>query len=341
MKRVRLISVAAAVVLVLACLSGCGEGNGGESARPLATADPAAAFAPLVRLHPREDTFPMSARYFLSHSGLEWMEGSCGSERDITLSAVPEADAKEEPLDIRRLGSVPGYEARGLAKDCKTPRGEVYSTALRTRLFDTEDRPRDLGLTEGFALDIASDAQDGQRRIGADGALAGVPAYYALERENVGGTRGLRVSYWLLYGNDKRGYAEDQIIREGDWERLDVILESVGRDRYRAKRIRLHSKAGVEPASWDEIEHTGPDDAHPVVYAQRRTHGLRLTGDCRGRCTDWRTWDRLTDVRGEPWYGYAGGWGAAVNSGSAERAKSLTGPIGPTPYELGPAPSSP
>lgn len=340
MERLRLTSVVATVtvVLLIASLNGCGDGDGSEPTRPLATADPAATFAPLVRLHPREDSFPMSARHFLSRSGLEWQDGPCRTERDITLSALPEPGANEPPLDPRRLGGVPGYEVTAYQADCKTPRSETYSSAMRTRLFDTEDRPRGLGPTEGFALDIAGDAEMGHRRLGADGALAGVPAYYAVEEAGVAGRKGLRISYWLLYGRGERRDLQTRnkmlIVHEGDWERLDVLLERVAGDRYRPKAVHFHSNARVEAVAWDEVERTGPSDTHPIAYARRRTHTLRPNGDCRGRCTDWRTWDRLRDVRAEPWYGYGGGWGAADHP---ER-EVATGPLGPSPYELGPAP---
>lgn len=310
----------------------------------LATVDDAAAtFAPLVRLHPRERAFPMSALRFVAKSGLEWIDGPCRSERDITLSAVPSHDADEEPLVLYRLGEIPGYEARGYESDCKTPRPDTYSTAMRTRLFDTEDRPRGLALDEGFTLDIDGAAELGKRRIGPSGGLAGVPAYYAIEETDVEGGRGLLVSYWLLYGRDEVwGGGKSRFpkaAREGDWERIDVVLAGDGHRRYDPVAIRLHSAAGIRRLAWDDVERTGESSSHPVLYAQRGTHALRPTGSCHRPCTDWRTWNDLVDVRTEPWYGYGGGWGAAEGRRGVEEAH--VGPIGPSPYELGVAPDAP
>jgi hypothetical protein len=324
-----------AVLACAACLSACGDGGGSEPARPLTTDDPAAAFAPLVQLHPREDTFPMGAGFFLAHSGLEWIDGECPGELNVTISALPPPGVTGPPLVPARLGAVPGYTARGLRDDCDRPRPEVYSTAMRTRPFDTEDRPRGLQPDEGFTLDVAGDVEKGRRRVAPDGSLAGVPAYFAFEAAEVRGKAGLRISYWLLYGRGERRDPERPgatVIHEGDWERLDVVLQRAGRKRYRPLAVRFHSDGGTRTVPWDEVERSGPGASHPVAYAGRRTHTLRPAGDCDGGCTRWRTWDRLRDAREEPWFGYGGGWGSVgfTSVGS--------GPLGPSPYELSAAP---
>lgn len=294
--------------------------------------DPAATFAPLVRLHPRETSFPMSARHFLSKAGLEWTGGPCWKEMDVSASASS-SDASATPIPKlvpRRLGRSPAYEVRPRRKNCVDLRPQTFTATMRTRPFDREDRPAGLHLDEGFGLDILTDAQPGKRRLDADGTLAGVPVYYVIERMAVDGRPGLRLSYWMLYGRGERRDAAqggEVVSHEGDWERVDVVVARAGgRHGYVPESVRYHSHAGVREVPWEEAVRAGPGSTHPIVDVTPEFHTPRPAGRCDD-CTDWLTWRRLRDARREPWYGYGGAWGAAW------RTDATSGPLGPSPYE--------
>lgn len=326
--------VLAGAVLSSGWVSACGAGED-EGAQQVSTTDPVTTFAPLVRLDPRERSFPMSARHFLSKSGLEWGGGPCSFERDISASASSSAAAADPipPLDPARLGRPPGYQVRPSSASCRGKRPGLYSTAMRTRPFDTEDRPVGLHVDEGFSLDILTDAQPGGLELARDGTVAGLGAYYARDRVTVAGRPGLRLSYWLLYGRGERRDPDDgnrRVDHEGDWERLDVLVQHrPGSRRYVPIAVRYHSDTGIAAQSWDDVKRAGGDATHPIAYAARGSHTLGPTGGCDDACTDWPTWRDLRDVRDEPWFGYGGGWGARGYS------EARSGPLGPSPFELG------
>jgi hypothetical protein len=327
-------SKAAGTVLVFACLAvGACSGRGGEDDAPttaVATRDPAATFAPLVRLHPREATFPGRAAKFVAHAGLEWAGGRCGYERDLTPSGTvgPSPPSPLPPLVAWRLGHGRGYTAFRTRADCRTPRPGLYSTVQLTRPFDTEDRPVGLPVDEGFNLDIVSAILDGEDRRNADGSLADAPTYYAIERA---GQAGIRISYWMVFGRQQPPPDSDDGGREGDWERVDVITRPGHRPGTHVPlTVEYHdADRRTRHVAWSDVELAA--GTHPVVYLDRGMHTPRPKRTCRG-CTDWRTWERLRDVRRERWYGYGGGWGGY---GPGDQR---SGPSGPSPFEIGPRP---
>ena len=302
-------------------------------AASVSTRDPAIAFAPLVRLDRRETAFPADATRLVAHAGLEWSSRRCGYDRDITPSGTlgPGAPSPLPPLVAGRLGRGQGYRARTLP-DCETPRGPVFSTVQRTRPFDTEDRPVGLPVGEGFNLDIVSAILAGERRLD-DGALVGVPAYYALDDAMVAGRPGIRLSYWMVFGLQLQPRGSELASREGDWERVDVLARAGRRPgRYVPLAVEYHRGGDrARRVAWGEAELAGPGRTHPVAYLERGMHTPRPDRTCR-RCTDWRTWRNLRDVRREPWFGYGGGWGAMGDSDEG------SGPSGPSPFVLGPSP---
>jgi hypothetical protein len=334
MRRIRFkLAAFAGALLMSSCVSACGTSDD-DRRQAFSTSEPAATFAPLVRLHPRETWFPMSARHFLAKSGLEWGGGPCRFERDISASASSNAAAGTPipPLAPERLGRPPGYETWAAPASCVGRRPGLYSTAMRTRPFDREDRPVGLYVDEGFTLDILTDAQPGRLRTDGDGSLVGVPAYYARDRVTVAGQPGVRLSYWLLYGHGQRRDPDAKgavVDHEGDWERLDVLLQHRdGNSRYVPIAVRYHSDTSVTTVNWDEVERAR--GTHPIADASRESHTLRPPDDCPD-CTDWPTWRDLRDVREQPWFGYGGGWG------SIGATEASTGPLGPSPFELGSA----
>jgi hypothetical protein len=328
-RAVRANIVLVAMALAVVTLAACGAG-GGDRQGPIATDDPARAFAPLVRLANGETTFPVSALFILDNSGLEWAGGPCGFERDITPSAelAPGESSPLPPLVPARLGREPdSYKVRPHYNGCHRLRSEVFTSAQRTRPFDTEDRPVGLHLDEGFNLDLQLGPARGRRRLGPDGSLIGAPTYYAVERAKVDGRSGLRISYWILFGVEARTDRYGETLREGDWERIDVLAQrGPGKHRYTPHTVDYRIGKRVERVTWDDVQLTR--GAHPVVYLDRGLHTPRPAGQCDG-CTEWRTWRRLRDVRAEAWWGYGGGWGE-IGSNDAD-----SGPSGPSPFEIG------
>ena len=332
MGRMRVIAVAIAVC----ASSSCGGEEPERRAAPVATGDPAVAFAPLVRLHPRERLLPIGADRFIANAGLEWGGGPCRFEIDVAASEASQRAAGERvpPLSVRRLGREPGYEVTAKREDCITSRGRSYSTIQRTRAFDRDDRPPGLYVDEGFGLDILTDAQPGDRSRVRHGSLAAVPVYAASELATVDGRPGLRIGYWMLYGRGDvtRPEPGEQDYHEGDWERVEVLLRrggGPGSHRLVTVRYRIGERWLSLPAQ--RVELAGPGRRHPVVYAERGTHTPRLEAEWR-RWIDWRTWERLRDVRRESWFGYGGGWGAIGDTAAT------SGPLGPSPFDVGPAP---
>lgn len=336
------IGIAIVTLIVGAATASCGDSGGssgsGQTPEPVVARSPATAFAPLVRIDGRERAFPMSAAHFIAQSGLEWEGGACSLERDVTASATSRAAASQPIplLDPVRLGHEPAYRVRDAGPGCA--HRNVYSTVQRTRAFDTEDRPAGLQPEEAFNLDILTDAQPGRLRTGPDGQLVGVPVYYAIEGEGgAGATADLRISYWIAFGREHvpgpaPGSPGDH---EGDWERIDVLLESArGRHAYVPRAVEYRQRRGTLRVPWDEAERAGPGASHPVVQLDPGIHTPRPPGDCDD-CVDWRTWQLLRDVRREPWWGYGGGWGEVGSN------DETSGPLGPSPFEIGTLPLYP
>jgi hypothetical protein len=321
-------------LLIVAALAGATVSACGEADSPVratvVTDDPATTFAPLVRLADGERTFPIGARFLLDHAGLEWAGGPCGAESDVTVSAqsVRTGPVSLPPLVPARLGREPRAYRFRPKRDCRRPRPEVFTTAQRTRPFDTEDRPAGLHVDEGFNLDVASEALSPRRRLGPDGSVAGVPGYYAVERTRSAGRPAIRLSYWILFPVEEEVDAYGPVMmREGDWERVDVVAErGPGRGNYTPLAVEYSVGDRVKRVGWSDAELAS--GTHPVVYLERGRHTPRPTGKC-GDCVEWRTWRLLRDVREEPWWGYGGGWGAI--GGSDE----YSGPLGPTPFDIG------
>jgi hypothetical protein len=128
---------------------------------------------------------------------------------------------------------------------------------------------------------------------------------------------------------------EDNVLHEGDWERITVYLDAaepainppVGVAFYR------HAASGFVP--WSQVKTA--QGSHPTVYSAIGSHaslpapdfGFVDVGDRNGR--RWRTWDDLLPVREQPWYGFGGAWGRVG------RVRDATGPLGPGPRWKQPA----
>jgi hypothetical protein len=352
---------ATALVASMALTAGCGsEGGGGAGLtatpvpsppRVVTTANPAVTFAPLVHVHARETRFPTSASRFVERSGLAWGGGDCPDDT-VAMGRIAARTRPHvaPPVMQRRLGHAPAYRHGRFDPRCRE-RGPTYASTQRTRPYD-DARPAALPRDEGFFLDLLTAAYGGDRRLEGGGSprpLTGVPAYFEREPATVDGRPGLRIAYWLLFAHDESldRKGEQVSSHEGDWERVDVLLaRTAGRDRYLPRSVGYRRDVAVP---WPDVEvvAAGPGArTHPVVYAARGSHTPyprpgrheRRVGGYNGRqvvaldaasacqrCPVWRTWDLLRSARREPWYGYAGAWGARYDNGDT------SGSLGPTP----------
>lgn len=315
---------------------GCGGGErSGPAVAAIETSDPARTFAPLVQLRPDERWMPMGARWFLQRSSLWFAEDQGCADRKIAVGRklAAQRTVVVDWLFLTGLGTGPAYRRAPYDADCENdPYTDLYANQL-TRPNHLPGRSRDLRLGEGYYLDLMDRARPGPGR----GALDGVPAYVERTREQVGGEPGLRLRYWLLFGMDGGGTGGGAgARREGDWERVDVLLR--GEDgAYEPLALEVEGGDG-EPrrTPWRAVRRAGGEGGggattHPVVTAALGSHTLRPERTdaaagarvaCAG-CTPWRTWRRLADVRAQPWYGFGGAWG------EVGRSDATTGPLGP------------
>jgi hypothetical protein len=347
--------MASLALVVLA--AGCGSGDE-QGAQAVETADPVATFAPLVQLHRGEESFPLSTELALRHSTLEWMGSKCG-EINVAAGVVSQERTGEGAprLVARRLGHPPAYRVRPYRPDCDGRRKRAALTTSHTRPFDAGRRPRGIARDEGFYLDILilDDAGRKLERRGDQHVLVGAPVYYERARTGRGGQRGLRLSYWMLYPDAeiRAGDGSELIVREGDWQKLEVILRPAnGRNGWLPIAVRYHAGDDVREVPWKDVARAGDTGdvpaTHPVAFAALRSHvmypdtgrhertvrsgvdgrpatAVEETEQCAA-CPIWRTWEHLRSARHEPWYGFGGGWGVRHSN------DDNSGPLGPSPW---------
>ncbi len=283
-------------------------------------------YAPVVWLHSREEYLPTRVASFLKGSRLTWRTRR-GRVRQV---------AGRGAVSARRLG-------RGCDQGCYSVGG--WLAPELTRPFFGRDRPRDLDLKRGFALDVANPLRAGE------GAAA--PMLYELGVRKADDE--LRITYWFLYAFSvpylafrEGGRSVVPISHEGDWENVDVVL---GLANAAPRRVEFYGHGRPLRVAWTDVERTGGERTHPVVYSARNSHASypdaapRRTKDntlcvgtsrlcsveLRDRGTRWAPWERpggLVDARAQPWYGFGGAWGRAGEVGDA------TGPLGPSVYKL-------
>lgn len=277
-----------------------------------------AAYAPLVRLHPRERFFPTSPDDFLEHSRLVFFR-TAGAPQLV-------ADAPDATL----LGDG-SYRSAG------------FTTGELTRPYHRRpDRAR-LGANEGFVLDLADSSRcQGQEGVGC--AFAQAPVYYQYTPRRY-------ITYWLFYAYSApmglNGAPSFRFGHEGDWERIVVLLD----ERERPLEVAYYQHEGPpQIVPWNSASAPAAGPRRPLVFAALGTHAsypgpgskdvtlgdLRLgresTGpsatfqESRAAGAEWATWLDLRDVR-TAWFGYGGAWG---NRG---RFPFTTGPLGPSKWK--------
>lgn len=327
----RPVASALATALALVCAAAPAGSCGGADA--VATDDPAATFAPLVRIAADEPHPPVGADWFLAGSTLWFADERCG-DRKVAVGAALAAqrtDAVDWLYDFG-LGRGPAYfRSPYVPGGCEDRRDVKVFANERNRPFDRLERPAGLGPRDGFFLDLRDSARGGRRSAieaaGEGGAAIRVPAYVERHRAEVDGADGLRLTYWLLFPMHAPP-GREAAAREGDWERVDVVLRTGDGDgEYEPRSVRVTAAGGgVRELAWDDLELAeGGDGAHVVLEAARGSHTLAPSREgepCAG-CAEWRTWERLLGAPRQRWYGFGGAWG------ELGRDAGTTGPLGP------------
>lgn len=278
-----------------------------------------AAYAPLVRLHPRERFFPTSPHDFLEHSRLVFFRAA----------GAPELVA--DAPDAARLGGG-SYRSAG------------FTTGELTRPYHNRPDRAQLGAAEGFALDLVDSSRCHGGAGGVGCAFAQAPVYYQYTPRRY-------ITYWLFYAYSApmgfNGTPSFRFGHEGDWERVVVLLD--GREQPLDVAYYQH-EGPPQIVPWSTVSAPVAGSRRPVVFAALGTHAsypgpgskdvtlgdLRLGSqnigpsatfqESRAAGAEWETWLDLRDVRAA-WFGYGGAWG---NRG---RFPFTTGPLGPSRWK--------
>ncbi|TXL91937.1 hypothetical protein EW053_05225 [Streptomyces sp. IB2014 016-6] len=293
------VAVSASVALVACGPEKPKEYTGAEPSQASATA--AAKFAPLVRLHEKESLMPMDASRFIERSVLRFdHDGMCRDE-------APVAD----PVDPRRLSP----RAAEPYRHADVERGKPSSTPVSCPGHAEKERAT-TEVGAGFYLDPPNEVREGEG--------PGAPVYWEHHKHKTDPARTAYV-YWFFYPYNKLVAGNRH---EGDWERVAVQL------RDGKPQAVTFAKHGGDPCrtKWSELN---PRDGHPTVYSALGSHGSYSTEGFHrvshtfDRTSDegaeWRTWDNVRPVDREPWWGYAGWWGAQ------QHVNGFNGPMGPYP----------
>lgn len=336
----------AAALLAIAGVGCAGSEDPGLGVGAVKTHTPAATFAPLVSLHPRERLLPLAAAAFLARSSLRWHDGDCGDATVAGRSATP----TRPRLEQSRLGGGGAYRhSAGRLPGCRPTRR--YASDEYTRPYDPS-RTNGLQMDEGFYLDLADGAREGAPAIARpDGRrLVRAPAYVERDVRRRGEYTMVRLTYWMLFGMERRPgpAAVAATSHEGDWRWVRILLRTrEGAGEYVPVGVRYGVRSTYLP--WRAVRRAtdaGPRSTHPAIFVARGGHDLfprpgRYTRkiaigerelDLRQdalacpRCTAWPTWRNLLDARRQPWHGYGGAWGETLG------ARTTPAGLGPGPW---------
>ena len=285
-----------------------------------ATASPVARYAPRVWIYSGEQYFPGSARLnFMRHSELRWSNDQWFDDKIAgrgQVRAVRLGVNASNPYSHRTCDVNPYPTCRTFySYDYTRPRGHE---ADRNGLFDKD----------GFFLDPKC-CRGGVRTLSSD------PVYYDYQPYRY-------VTYWFFYPYDD-GEGNVNLNHEGDWERISVHLDA----NNNATQVRLyrHTSDCNLTVDWSN-PYKVSGTQHPIIYSAGGTHGsysrpgthdtscasstwgFAITDDKTDAGYAWDTWNRLADVRAQPWYGFGGAWGEIGNW------DFTTGPLGPSRYKV-------
>jgi hypothetical protein len=328
--------VICASALCLAGVSGAARGESG------ATPDVVRQLAPVVYLFKgpqggRERYLPIDAGHFIKQSALKWHRPQVQCLND-TLASV----GKIAPAALGAGDRYFDQVSHGLL--CKR-QGRRFGTTDFTRPFEGQSGD------QGFFLDFKGSA--------TGEAHGPWPVYYEY-------VPGHFVTYWFFYAQNRPVKVGEGVashirlsedvdflgVHQGDWEHIAIRLQGT-------KPIEIdtyaHGKSSA-PTDWGSVHREG---THPIIYSAQGSHASYLTvGDhhnCMGRLgcivdptgrgTRWDTSTLLSDARGEPWYGFGGGWGKVgpwfhIASIPFHHRKDMSGPLGPSRWKTEVAPAS-
>lgn len=297
-------------------------------------------FAPVMRLHPNEKFWPMSAGRFVARSSLFFRE-----DNRAKVSGDPSAG---------RLGRG-GYSR--LARTGANYQVKRVKSDDLTRPFDAANATSEPAF--GFYLDLADGERAGSAPV--SGRIRS-PMYLQ--------TAGDKRVYWQFYGYSKPtlrdGSGVPGMAHEGDWERVIVDLNGykvpsrVGFVAHHEPVDYVAYRGAYAPAPNASATVLTTVGLAPVGYVSRLGHGTWPDPgrDCfYGVVCDYRsnngpTWTGRNDLRSvmrQGWFGdrrdhrdcragspmpadklvcgYGGGWGRAGSN------KDTTGPLGPSAYK--------
>ncbi|HEX7317471.1 MAG TPA: HYR domain-containing protein [Pyrinomonadaceae bacterium] len=302
-------------------------------------------YAPLVYLHPDDEFRPADPAQFIRRSELRW-------SHQAVVACGDHAVAERGTVMAARLGQEPAYTHNPRNTSdllCRHREDVELSAHAYTRPFDGSKRDNVLGredgyLKEGFFLDPENDPalRRGIQAMLGGASYTGAPVFYEYEK-------GRYVTYWFFYAYNEYRPPLPNLdgplqSHEGDWERVSIQLDAEDNPL----NVFYYHHADGMLAQWDTI--AKHDGTHPVVYSAKGSHGsypdagfypTELPGamDDAARGPAWITWEDLSDVKAQPWYGFGGAWGEVsglviITTPFGDLSGGdFTGPLGPSPYK--------
>lgn len=255
-------------------------------------------------------------------------DGDCEDRKIAVGRTLPEQqNAAIDWIFPRSLGEGPHYYRNPYDADCELDLDVRFNADELTRPHDPGPRAERLRPGEGYYLDLVDDARSGP----PVGRAVTTPVYAERTGEGDGG---IRLSYWVLFG--RYGGAGEPDAHEGEWERVDVVLQADG-DRYEPLEVQVSDSpsGGVDGATFFDGVRETPwaaarrvSGTHPVVALARATHTptVATAGDSCAGCVPWPAWRSLRRARDQLWYGFGGAWGEPGTT------SATTGSLGPHGY---------
>lgn len=332
-----------APVLVTLCAFPVGGDFGDVKSSARSVVSPVSTYAPRVYLAKGEKYFPTSTDEFIENSALyldkpDVTDPTCNDERVTPLAQpadLPNYQSVEDwsVATTRRKGrTIQTCEDRGHLKSTGTvAKDDVLETGLALHLNNKSNRA-------GIAPSASSKAY----------SAGEVPVYVVYKP-------GVSISYYFFYAYNGWKHADIKELHEGDWEHVVVNLglgsESDGYNEARDVSYFQHSCPAVTYTLAQASPNPAPlvgDTLHPIVFSASGGHasypkvqkrawlcgkGVQGLMDETSKGVQWDTWLTIRDATHEPWWGFAGNWGAADPSATHGFKNALwrPGPKAPQP----------
>lgn len=308
-------------------------------------------YAPEVRLHEKEEHFPMGVDEFVARSSLRWAHNAGCLDEEV----VPTGEIDAKRLSGQRAAPYTERQQRRfgfLLGECRDYGREYGSGELTRPSQKPWQKAAGMERDEGFFLDLDNVSRGGDVPIDTpEGRRIYTPLTYSYSPGNY-------ITYWFMYGFNPGATIAVGVIdsHEGEWERITVRLNADNTPR--AVDFYTHLCPPIT-RSWSEMTDgtlaNGDvvEGSHPIVYSAKGAHAsypavpvdrddLRSCGPVQGRIQGrgdevveggpkWQTWKvELRLDRESDWYGFGGAWGEVGKVGSNPFAGAInTGPLGP------------